>query len=98
MEKQKHILIVGSGSAGKRHAKNLADLGCKISAMDPREDRLAEIKEQVTIEHAQQDLAKILEEGSFDGAVIASPPVFHIDQAILCAEKNIPLLLEINPS
>ena len=39
----RHILIVGTGSAGKRHAKNLHALGCEISCMDPRQDRLDEI-------------------------------------------------------
>ena len=33
-----HILILGAGSAGKRHARNLRALGCRVSAFDPRED------------------------------------------------------------
>ena len=28
---QRHILIVGSGSVGKRHAENLHGMGCEIS-------------------------------------------------------------------
>ena len=36
---RKHILIVGAGSAGKRHASNLHSLGCSISCVDPREDK-----------------------------------------------------------
>jgi lactate dehydrogenase-like 2-hydroxyacid dehydrogenase len=34
----KHILIVGTGSVGKRHARNLSDLGCTVSCVDPRRD------------------------------------------------------------
>jgi lactate dehydrogenase-like 2-hydroxyacid dehydrogenase len=42
----KHVLIIGTGSAGKRHANNLHSLGCAISCMDPRPDRLDEIKSE----------------------------------------------------
>ena len=39
----KHLLIVGTGSVGKRHARNLSDIGCTVSCVDPRRDRLDEI-------------------------------------------------------
>ncbi|MAG11816.1 MAG: dehydrogenase [Parcubacteria group bacterium] len=89
-----HILIIGSGSAGKRHARNLAGLGCKISAFDPREDRLKEINEETPCIHQSQSLEEILEKETFDGAVIASPPVFHIEQGIALLGKGIPVLME----
>lgn len=33
-----HVLIVGSGSVGKRHAENLYNLDCAVSCVDPRSD------------------------------------------------------------
>ena len=34
-----HILIVGAGSVGMRHGRNLSGMGCRLSGMDPRADR-----------------------------------------------------------
>jgi predicted dehydrogenase len=42
-----HVLVIGAGSVGRRHATNLAALGCRISAVDPREDRLIELADAV---------------------------------------------------
>lgn len=92
---EKHILILGSGSAGQRHAKNLASLGCHISVMDPRPDRLKDIAKEVetigryqTLEDAFGGLKKI------DGVAVTSPPVFHVEQSIKALEQGIPVLLE----
>ena len=41
------ILVIGSGSIGKRHIKNLIGIGYNkddISAVDTREDRISEVK------------------------------------------------------
>ena len=86
-----HILIIGSGSAGKRHAQNLATLGCRISAFDPREDRLAEIHQKTKCVHTSSSLDEVLTKDIFNGAVIASPPVFHIAQGIKLIQKGIPI-------
>jgi len=42
MNSQTQKRVVGSGSAGQRHGKNLCELGCGISYFDPRADRLKE--------------------------------------------------------
>ena len=94
MDANPHILIIGSGSAGKRHAANLAALGCRISAFDPREDRLREINEATPCEITSRSFGEILEKTSFDGAVIASPPAFHVEQGLVLQEKSIPMLME----
>lgn len=93
--KERHILVVGSGSVGKRHMRNLASLGCRISAMDPRQDRLDEaaaetelVSSYTTLDRAMADVS------SFDGVVIGSPPSVHVDQCVALAEKGVPILLE----
>ena len=45
-----HLLIVGTGSVGQRHATNFFDRGCKISCFDPRKDRLDELSSKINTE------------------------------------------------
>ncbi|MBL6958314.1 MAG: gfo/Idh/MocA family oxidoreductase, partial [Rhodospirillales bacterium] len=69
-----HILIVGSGSAGQRHARNLAELGCRISCVDPRQDRREELSGEVPVEDAYSGLTEALGAApGLQGAVVASP-------------------------
>lgn len=92
----KHILIVGTGSAGKRHAKNLHALGCAVSCMDPRPDRLDEISaEIIALKSAFTSLEDAFTAGkTFDAVVIASPPSFHVEQSISALRQDLPVLLE----
>ena len=93
---QKHILILGTGSVGKRHASNLSSLGCTISCMDPRADRLEEVKQEIDVVGTYISIEEVFSDSSrkFDGVVVASPPVFHVDQSIAALEHEIPVLLE----
>jgi len=92
----RHILIVGTGSAGKRHAKNLHALGCEISCMDPRQDRLDEIAaEEINLKAVFTSLEDAFAAaGRFDAVVVASPPSFHVDQCISALQRGVPVLLE----
>jgi len=92
----RHILIIGTGSAGKRHAKNLHALGCEISCMDPRQDRLDEIgAEEINLKTAFTSLEDAFAAtGRFDAVVVASPPSFHVDQCISALQRGVPVLLE----
>jgi len=91
----KHILVIGAGSVGKRHLRNLSALGCNVSAFDPREDRLEEASGEVTLLKKFTDFNKAMKETSdTDGVVIASPPKFHIEQCIAAANAGLSILLE----
>jgi predicted dehydrogenase len=92
----KHILIVGTGSAGKRHARNFSSLGCSVSCMDPRHDRLDELAgEEIRPVSVYTDIEEALSAaGVFDAVVVASPPSFHVDQSIAALERGLPVLLE----
>lgn len=94
MTANRHILIVGSGSVGKRHARNLAALGCSISCIDPRADRREEIAREVgaIASFTSEDEAFAI--GIYDGVVIASPPHVHVRQSIAALEAGYPVLLE----
>lgn len=92
---RKHVLVIGSGSAGKRHARNLASLGCTISCVDPRQDRREELAEQTPVDGRFDSIEAALSNSErLDGVVIASPPLFHMDQAVAAIESNLPVLLE----
>lgn len=91
----RHILVIGCGSVGKRHAENLKSLGCRVSGMDPRADRLDEAATRIPLELRFATLEAAFDHGvTFDGAVIASPPTAHVAQALACLDRRIPLLLE----
>ena len=91
-----HILIIGTGSAGKRHAKNLHSLGCAISCVDPRQDRLNEIKgEEIPLRSTFTSIKEAFAANkAFDAVVVASPPSFHVDQSIFALQRGVPVLLE----
>jgi predicted dehydrogenase len=89
------IVIVGSGSAGRRHARNLHALGATIECFDPRPDRLETVSKELRVEAVHSVFDAVLERANkYDGAVIASPPVFHVEQATAFLKKKVPVLLE----
>ncbi|HJP22109.1 MAG TPA: Gfo/Idh/MocA family oxidoreductase [Alphaproteobacteria bacterium] len=90
----RHILVIGSGSVGQRHAANLAALGCRISCLDPRQDRRAELAAATPVVGAYGDLPTALGDPSLDGAVIASPTTFHVRQARAALAAGLAVLLE----
>jgi predicted dehydrogenase len=79
---------------GKRHAVNLHALGCRISGVDPRPERIVELSARVPLTGRFATLEAALEAGTIDGVVIASPPSSHVEQALACVTRKLPLLLE----
>jgi len=89
------ILIIGTGSAGRRHAENLRELGCRLSCFDPRQDRLVEAARAGEVDGRFLDLEKALADRSWDGVVVASPPSFHVEQILrVAAAQSCPILSE----
>jgi predicted dehydrogenase len=95
---KKHILILGSGSVGKRHARNLSSLGCEISCFDPREDRIRELAEETPVKVSSTDINQVFSIMDLDGVVVGSPTAFHPGQTISSLELGLPVLLEKPPS
>src|SRR5260370_12400982 len=86
-------LVVGGGSIGRRHLKNLAALGVGPLGV-------VEI-ERETRDRIQKELGTetftTLEEGLAWGpqfAAIATPPHLHIQQALAVAERGMDLFIE----
>ncbi len=89
-----HVLILGSGSVGKRHARNLASLGCRISCVDPREERRKELAAETPVIGSYPTIEDALSIGGLDGVVVGSPTAFHPAQTISALEAGLPVLLE----
>jgi predicted dehydrogenase len=64
--------------------------------MDPRQDRLDEVKsEGVELKSAFTSAESALSgTASFDAVVVGSPPSFHVDQCIAALNNGLPILLE----
>ena len=90
----RHVLIIGAGSVGRRHARNLASLGCRISAMDPRAERGAELAAETPVVATFTDLDAALAAPDLDAVAVCSPTAFHVDQAIAALRAGLPVLLE----
>jgi predicted dehydrogenase len=95
MNSQAQILVVGSGSAGQRHGRNLRQLGCSISYFDPRSDRVEEAAADDAAAGRFTDLDSAISSRAWDGMVVASPPNFHVDQILqILQAQRCPLLSE----
>lgn len=89
------ILVLGAGSVGRRHLSNLSGLGCRVAAMDPRADRLAEAAEAAPLLEQYPTLDDALSDATrFAGVVVASPPRFHLQQAVAALDLGLHVLLE----
>lgn len=82
MNSQIQILVIGSGSAGQRHGRNLRELGCSVSYFDPRADRLEAAAAEDSAAGRFTDLETAIAKQAWDGVVVASPPNFHVDQIL----------------
>lgn len=90
----KSILIIGGGSIGKRHLKNLLALGEKdITLIEPAPERALTIRNEFGIETAGS-LDEAWSKKEFDIGLICSPPIYHLDQAQQLAEKGINFFVE----
>jgi predicted dehydrogenase len=89
-----HVLVVGAGSVGRRHARNLAALGAEVSVVDPRADRRDEAAGEVDLRGAHAELDAALTSTDLDAAVIASPTAVHVPQALATLGAGLPTLIE----
>jgi predicted dehydrogenase len=84
------ILILGFGSIGKRHYRNLLELGYKsIQVYDPNDLAFAEFE---NVERLKKISTTSIKE--YDIAFICSPNSLHIKQAIICAKAGCDLFIE----
>lgn len=87
------VAVLGLGSIGMRHARNLWSLGIQdLVGMDPTPERRRRFESELggrTVESLEAALAT-----DPNLAIVASPNVFHLPQALACARAGIALLIE----
>lgn len=85
-----NILIIGFGSIGKRHYRNLISLGYKdVAVFDPSDRAFTSFDKVIRLEKLDADSVVF-----FDVAFICSPNNRHIEQALLCARAGLHLFIE----
>jgi len=89
------IGIVGFGLVGKRHASALEKTnGLLLKDVIEHDPTSLQSSEKKLNFITHNDLDEYLNSSKPDGLIIATPTVLHIDQAMKCIEKKIPLLIE----
>ena len=86
------ILVVGTGSVGIRHIRNLILLGVNVSAVSYRGRKdLAEF--EIKNVKVFNDLKLALNQ-KFDGVVIANSSELHVETAMACLKRGLDLYIE----
>lgn len=94
MSQNMKILVLGCGSVGKRHIRNLLSLNVgKTAVYDINEDKLNALKKEFSID-VYTDLNKALSEDTYDAALICTPPSCHVAQASLLLENGMHCFIE----
>ncbi|MCA9394925.1 MAG: Gfo/Idh/MocA family oxidoreductase [Candidatus Omnitrophica bacterium] len=91
------FLIIGGGSIGKRHTRNLIALGTSkddITIVETRADRQQEIRETIGVTRIFDNLDKALAAETYFAGFICAPTNLHIPMGIKLAEKGIHILME----
>ena len=87
------VLILGLGSIGRRHARCFRSLGVRaVAGVDPDPERRAQFSQELEAQAFATDAEGL--GWNPDLAVVASPNVFHIPQALFMAQAGKPLLIE----
>jgi predicted dehydrogenase len=88
------ILVVGAGSIGQRHIRNLQLLGFRnIAASDTNSDQCTIVSKGLNIE-CYENYETALKDVSPRIVFICTPPVHHVSQALRALEVNAHIFIE----
>ncbi len=82
------VLVIGAGSIGARHARNLVAAGAEVTSTDPDAARARATEAQHTVPFDPDRLA------GYDGIVVASPSRLHLEQATAAIATGAAVLVE----
>ena len=87
-------LVVGCGSIGRRHARNLKSLGVrKLGFCDTSAEALKRCREELQGE-TFSDYGEALREFGPDMVLICTPPVFHVEEALAALQARAHVFIE----
>ena len=87
-------LIVGGGSIGERHLRNVLASGRSAAVVETREDRRAEIASKHGAAKLFASLDEALAGERYRAAFICLPTAYHLDPALRLARQGVHLLME----
>jgi predicted dehydrogenase len=91
------FLVIGAGSIGKRHTRNLLAIGVlpsQIGIVEVRKDRIEEVKKTLNIAEVYASIEEALDKQSFDAAIVCAPTSLHIPIGTQLASRGIHILME----
>ena len=87
-------LVIGCGSIGKRHTRNLVSLNVgEVTVVDTNKKRLDHLRNDLPV-RTFSELNEALEADSYEAAFICTPPSLHVQQAITLAGRDIHCFIE----
>jgi predicted dehydrogenase len=88
------ILVIGAGSIGLRHLRNLRDLGMRhLAACDVAPDHLAAAASEIDLE-TFNDIDEALSLFRPDAVFVCTPPVYHVPNALKAIRANAHVFIE----
>ncbi len=87
-------LVVGGGSIGKRHLRNLLAKRRSAAVVEPREDRRTEILAKHPGTKVFTSLEEALAQGPYLTGFICLPTAYHLDPALALARRGIHIFME----
>lgn len=95
----RRVLVVGGGSAGKRHLANVLGLGITdVAVVEPRTDTRVEIQERYGDIQTYENEQEAYRTNIYNVVIIASPPIFHLENAVRAIRAGAHVLIEKNIS
>src|SRR5581483_4103643 len=88
------VLVIGCGSIGSRHARNLRTLGVTPVLVDPDAARAQALAAEVGAPAYFTTYEEAAAAQPLDAVVIASPSSFHVAAAKFFLERNTPIFIE----
>ena len=90
----KSLLVVGTGSIGRRHIDNFSKYFDKIDIVDINPDRIDQANAQFKIASSFTDYKEALSSVDYDAVAITAPPHVHLPVALEASGKGSHLLIE----
>jgi len=88
------VLVLGSGSIGRRHTRNLHDLGIpRVAVVDPEPERLQPMVAEFGVSAFSQ-IDKALSDFQPDLALVCTPPSMHVEQALAVLQAGAHVFIE----
>ena len=89
-----HVLVIGCGSIGQRHIKNLVELGVGVSVVESNTSKWQGNAPGCGVIGWHSSIDNARWENSYDAAVVAVPTHLHMGIACNLAVHNMPLFIE----